>query len=297
MITLGYNFCQDKDSLSPTSTHTNTLTVVTLKNGIFDYLGISKNINQSYNADKFTWDYDTILNAEFNGNLHAGNAEFLLDNLSAIRIKRKKNTEFDWITLKEIPINTVEDFNFIYLDNYASARETYNYALVPIYGQEEGNYIVNSIYSNFNGLFVVDKENNIQLYKEWENSSKQQVQKIGQFEPFGEQYPTIIKNGKLNYKQGSVRAFASISNLPNVDIDLERKHLDVINNFFSNGNAKIMKDSNGNSYLIMITDNINQSDIKSMGNALSYIEFNWIEIGNVNSQRDLYNNNLVDFLE
>lgn len=217
--------------------------------------------------------------------------------MSAIRIKRKKDTEFDWITLKEIKINKVSDLNFIYLDSYASARETYNYALVPVYGQEEGNYITNSIYSNFNGLFVVDKENSIQLFKEWENTAKQQVQKIGQFLPFGEQYPTIIKNGKLNYKQGSVKAFTSISNLPHVDIDLERKHLEVINAFFSNGNAKIMKDSNGNTYLIMIEDDISQSDIKAMGNALSYIQFNWVEIGNVNNQRDLYNNNLIDFLE
>ena len=58
-----------------------------------------------------------------------------------------------------------------------------------------------------------------------------------------------------------------------------------------------MKDSNGNTYLIMIVDNINQSDIKSMGNALSYIEFSWVEIGNANSQKDLYNNNLVDYLQ
>lgn len=296
MITLGYNFCADSDSLSPTPTQNLTLNAITLTNGIFDYLGVSKEIG-SYNGNKFQWDYNTILNADFNGNLNAGNAEFLIDNLSAIRIKRKKSTEFNWITLKEIPINTVKDLNFIYLDGYASARETYNYALVPVYGQEEGDYITNSIYSNFNGLFIVDKENSIQLFKEWENSSKQQVQKMGQFTPFGEQYPTIIKNGRLNYKQGSVKAFTSISKLPVVDIDLERKHLEVINTFFSNGNAKILKDSNGNTYLIMINDDIEQIDIKSMGNALSYIQFNWIEIGNANNQRDLYNNNLIDFLE
>lgn len=297
MISLGYNFCSDKDSLNPTPTRNLSLNAITLSNGIFDYLGVSKDITTPYNTNQFQWDYNTILNAEFNGNLNAGNTEFLIDNLSAIRIKRKKNTEFNWITLKEIAINSVEDLNFIYLDGYANARETYNYALVPVYGQEEGNYITNSIYSNFNGLFVVDKENSIQLFKEWENSSKQQVQKMGQFTPFGEQYPTIIKNGKLNYKQGSVKAFTSISKLPTVDIDLERKHLEVINTFFSNGNAKILKDSNGNMYLIMINDDIEQIDIKSMGNALSYIQFNWIEIGNANNQRDLYNNNLIDFLE
>lgn len=297
MISLGYNFCSDKDSLNPTPTRNLSLNVITLSNGIFDYLGVSKDVSTPYNTNKFQWDYNTILNAEFNGNLSAGNAGFLIDNLSAIRIKRKKDTEFNWITLKEIKISKASDLNFIYLDSYASAREIYNYALVPVYGQEEGNYITNSIYSNFNGLFVVDKENNIQLFKEWENTAKQQVQKIGQFLPFGEQYPTIIKNGKLNYKQGSVKAFTSISNLPYVDIDLERKHLEVINAFFSNGNAKIMKDSNGNTYLIMIEDDISQSDIKAMGNALSYIQFNWVEIGNANSQRDLYNNNLIDFLE
>lgn len=297
MITLGYNFFSDSESLSPTPINKITFNFIQLQNGIFDYLGISRDISQSYNTDKFVWDANTILNADFNGNLNAGNASFVVDEISVIRIKRKKRTDFNWITLKEIKISSVDDLNFIYLDNYASARETYDYALVPVYGQEEGDYLTNSIYSDFNGLFIVDKENNIQLYKEWENNSKQQVQQIGQFMPFGEQYPTIIKNGKLNYKQGSVRAFPTISNLPHVDIDLERKHLEVINSFFSNGNAKIMKDSNGNTYLIMIVDNINQSDIKSMGNALSYIEFSWIEIGNANSQKDLYNNNLVDYLE
>lgn len=294
---LGYNFFQDKDSLNPTPTSTIVFNFIQIQNGIFDYLGLSKNIVDNYNTNKFDWDFDTVINADFNGNLRGGNVDFTLNNISFIRIKRKKKTEFNWITLKEIPINSIDDLTFIYLDSYASARETYDYALVPIYGQEEGDYITNSIYSNFNGLFIIDKDNNIQLYKEWENSSKQQIQQMGQFTPFGEQYPTIIKNGKLNYKQGSVRAFPTISNLPHVDIDLERKHLEVINSFFSNGNAKIMKDGNGNTYLIIITDNISQVDISAMGNALSYIEFSWVEIGNANNQRDLYNNNLVDYLE
>lgn len=297
MIFCGYNFCLDKDSLSPTPTNSQALNIITLTNGIIDYLGISKNVSDSYNTNKFDWDYDTIMNAEFNGNLSAGNIDLIIDNISALRIKRKKKTEFNWITLKEIKVTKVDDLNFIYIDNFASARETYDYALVPVFGNEEGNYIINSVYSSFSGLFVVDKDNNIHLYQEWENNSKTQVQKMGIFEPFGEKYPTIIKNGKLNYKQGSVSALASVSNLPHVDVDLERNHLDKINEFFSNGNAKILKDGNGNTYLVMITDDISQNDIKVLGNAVSSISFNWVEIGDVNSQRDLYNNNLVDFLE
>ena len=90
MITLGYNFFSDSESLSPTPTSKITFNFIQLQNGIFDYLGISRDISQSYNTDKFVWDANTILNADFNGNLNAGNASFVVDEISAIRIKRKK---------------------------------------------------------------------------------------------------------------------------------------------------------------------------------------------------------------
>lgn len=297
MMTMGFNFAHDKYSLNPTPTNLTNITIITLHNGIFDTLGVTRDVTTPYNTNKPTWDFNTVMIANLDGNINAGNVDFLAENVTAIRIKRKEANDFTWITLEEREINDIEDFNFVTYDQYAGAKRDYDYAIVPVFGNTEGDYIISRVYSDFTGLFIVDKENNIHLYQEWDNTSKSRVQRMGTFEPYGSKYPTIIKNGKINYEKGSVTSLAIASPLPHIDVVQERLNLTKIKDFFSNGDAKVMKDESGNMWLVMITDDIGEADIREMGNTIAYISFNWVEIGDPENQADLYNNNLVDFLK
>ena len=61
------------------------------------------------------------------GNLNAGNVGFALSELSGFRIKRRKITDFNWVTLSFVPIADVSQLEFIFNDNLAASLEDYEY--------------------------------------------------------------------------------------------------------------------------------------------------------------------------
>lgn len=294
MIGMGFNFSFDKYSLKPTPNNLNNITILTIKNGIFTYLGATQDTKKELDCSKIIWDYETLLNADFSGNLNAGNVDFIAENVTSMKIKRKKKSDFNWVSLYDIPIKKVEDFNFERFDSYNEAEMDYDYAIVPMYGEEEGNYITNSIYSQFGGLFLVDKESIIKFYYELSYSNNERVQSAGVMEPYGNEYPIYIKNGKLNYEKGSVEALIVSESYDVIDPRREVNYLKTIKEKLTNGNAKILKDMNGNMWMVVIVDNVTISYVKEIGNRIGTASFNWVEIGNSNDQKELYDNNLID---
>ena len=144
---LGYNFCLDGNCVDPMPTSVNKITSTTVKNGIFSHMNASSDVNGEYNNTVPTsWDFNTIMDCNFNENIGAGNLGEITKNITSIRIKRREKGTFDWITIKEIQINKIEDFSFIFTDNIASNYTQYEYAYVPVIQQTEGAYTVDEIY-------------------------------------------------------------------------------------------------------------------------------------------------------
>lgn len=44
----------------------------------------------------------------------------------------------------------------------------------------------------------------------------------------------------------------------------------------------------------MITDNVSVTYRNGSGMGIPQVQFNWVQIGNANSQTDLYNNGVID---
>ena len=65
----------------------------------------------------------------------------------------------------------------------------------------------------------------------------------------------------------------------------ERKQL---LDFLTNKNAKILKDWNGNIWLIVIVNNPSVSFQQNTSMRLADVSASWVEIGDYNSQKDLY---------
>lgn len=75
-----------KHSLDNTFVVTESVQYLFVQNGIFDRLFITR--NTSNQIEEFPgWDYDTILDAKFNGDLVAGNITYMIDQIDAIRVK------------------------------------------------------------------------------------------------------------------------------------------------------------------------------------------------------------------
>ena len=149
-VVFGDNFCADINCLDPVPTAINNITSTKLENGIYDRWYLTSDTSEPYPTTiPDQWDYDTIMDADFNGNISAGNVEFTLDEITGFKIKRREVGTFDWITLVELPVATLEDLHLSFNDNLNANFKNYEYALVPVVNDIEGDYITNTVLSRF----------------------------------------------------------------------------------------------------------------------------------------------------
>lgn len=296
----GYNFVEDMDALNFFLSLESNVTNSQLENGIYDYLDISKDVKTSYNIEEPSWSYDTILDCDFNGNIAGGNVSYTLEQLSSIQIKRRlydPSNLVNWTVLGDIEVVNEGSIGFTMTDNLMPNGYTIEYAIVPIINGAEGLYITDNVESKFNGVYICDLDTMFKLYANVEYGDIVNNQSIGVVETIGSQYPTIIRNNKIDYKKGSVKG-----KLLGVNFETTRKinRNDVvtqINNyekFLKNGKAKIIKDWNGNVWLITVVGAPTTTYDSNYGMGIASTNFEWVEQGKYSNQEDLYINGLSD---
>lgn len=294
----GYDFCKDENTLNPTPLSSSSYNFTMLKNGIFSHWYVTNDAEYPYSSDEPTvWDYLTIMNANLNGNLQAGNISLLGDDIEGIKIKRRKTDSYDWITLKYIPVDELFESTTFSFNDYLNQNDTtYEYAFVPIINGVEENYITNTIASKFEGVFICDSETIYKFYNGVQYGSLERVQKIGVLEPFGSKYPVVVSNGMINYSKSSLKGTILNNDFENSHI-IRRKEIvekrETLLNFFTNKKAKILKDWNGNFWLMIIVDSPSVEFVNNYGMGISNISANWVEIGDPYNQQDLYNTGLL----
>lgn len=295
---VGYNFFADVNALDSAPSSVDNITSTQLSNAIFDHFNVTKNTNTLFSTDiPANWDYDTILDASFDGVLNAGNVDFLVDQISAIKIKRRAQGTFNWLTLKTIPVDNIEDLTFVFNDFLNGYGVTYEYALVPVLNDIEGNYIINSVFSQFNGVFIGDAEQTFKFLYDVEYGSNARNQQVGTFQPLGKQYPIIVANGLLSYESGSVSATILNDDYEDtgiIDPSAIVQKKTIIKDYLTNKKAKLLKDFNGNVWLCMVTDNVQVTYRTGSAMSIPQIQFNWVQIGDANNQSDLYANGVIN---
>lgn len=297
-ILCGYDFCRDGNALNPSPLTRINYSSVKLENGIFTHWYTTRDVTSPYSSEEPTvWDYLTVMDANFNGNLAAGNIGYTLDQIEGIKIKRRKTTDYEWITINYIPVEDLsQDLSFSFNDNTAQSGIEYEYAFVPILSEIEGNYITNTILSKFEGVFICDFDTIYKFYANVSYGVNQRVQKVGVFEPFGKQYPVIVSNALINYETGTFSGmvlpndYLENHNLDSLNMVQERKDL---LDFLTNKKAKILKDWNGNIWLMIIVNSPSVSFERNSSMSLANVSASWAEIGNYNSQNDLYESGLI----
>lgn len=243
---IGYSFFGDENALNSAPSNVDNITSTQLTNAIFDHFNVTKNTDTPFSTNKpDQWDYDTIMNADFDNSIEAGNVDFLVDQVSSIKIKRRVRGTFDWLTLGSVPINTVEDLEFVFTDRLNAYGVEYEYAFVPVLEDVEGEYIINSVFSEFDGVFIGDADSIFRLMFEVGYGTVQRNQQVGTFTPLGKKYPVVVANGLLSYETGSVNAtllnedFEETGIIDKTAIVSYRKN---ITDFLTNKHAKILKD-------------------------------------------------------
>ena len=294
---LGYNFLKDGNALDPTPTNINNITYARVQNGIFDHFNVTRDISFDYTSIiPADWDFNTVMDAGFNGDINAGNVDNLAANVTSVRIKRRIKGTFEWITLREIPISSPNDLSFIITDNLNAYNVEYEYAWVPMTNDVEGNYIIESILSQFQGVFICDVNNIFKLQAGVEYNNNDANQQVGVFQPYNRKYPVIVSNSLINYQTGTISSwvlpedFEDSKSLDRLEITKEKE---AILKFLMNKKPKIIKDTNGNNWLVYFTGNPSMSYNNNYGQGMVKVNAEWTEVGDPNDKTDLYENGLI----
>ena len=292
MFFCGMGISGYRHSLDNTVVITDTVQYVHVANGVFDRMYMTRSTENQ--PEEFPgWDYDTIMDAKFNGDLTAGNIANMIDQIDAIRVKRRREGAYDWITLYEIPINGTEDLQFERYDRYAANGVAYEYALVPVIGSQEGYVNKNTITPEFDGCFLYEKENGYVTDLDISKGTISRNKETNVITTLESKYPYVISNGASNYDSGSF----SMMFLPR---DETKEYTTVgaypyreeVKKFLNDGRPKIMKLTDGRTWMIMIEGGIAESN-DSVENVV-HTSFSWVEIGDPESSADLYENNFID---
>lgn len=289
---INYNFLGDGDCLTPRPSYFNGVNDIVVQNAIYNDFYITSNTTSSYSTTPPTeWDIYTLLWATFNGTINAGSVDYTVNDVDSIRIKRRKVGDFDWVTIYEQEINTVSDFLFSGEDYFVQNGEEYEYAWVPVLAGNEGNYIVKSIESQFKGVFIADADTIHKFYAGVAYGTSQQTQQVGIYNPIGQKYPIYVTNGANNYQTGSVTS-KIVGNYEITGV-LDRKEMveeknDLIK-WLTNKKAKVLKDHNGNIWLVFITGAPSVTYDSQWGNGMMELSFQWGEMGDPNNVKDMQN--------
>jgi hypothetical protein len=251
------------------------------------------------------WDNYTIMRANFDNNLVAGNVDWLLNSVTKIKVKRRKlGARETYVTLFEQPISTVYDLSFFYRDYYVPSGYEYEYAMVPCVGSNEQMYFTTTVTTQFDGLFVSDKDKTMKLYGNvMVNSSADNIL-IGALQPYNQVYPVIIKNPNVLYRtvtfQGDVLGISD-NNCTGKPFELTQATRPIIVNqkrewdkFLCNGKTKIIKDWNGNILMGKVTTAPSYTYNQQSGNGMPTMSFGMTEVGDYDSQEDLFNHGLIN---
>ena len=294
---LGYNFCSDGNALDPMPTSVNNITTTTIQNGIYDHFYVGYDVTSEYShALPTAWDFNTIMDCNFENNISAGNIDDLTSNISGVKIKRREKGTFDWTTIKEIAVTSIDDLSFIFTDNLASNYTQYEYAYVPITGQTEGSYTVSEVYSKFKGVFICDVNTIYKFYADIEYGSTDSVQKIGTYEPFGRKYPVMVSNGLLGYDTGTVSALIvpkNFSETHEFDRQAITKERNTLFKWLTNKKPKMLKDWNSSEWLCIVTGNPQTDYESNYGMGIQRMTAEWMQTGDPKEKSDLYANGLI----
>ena len=294
---IGYNFYSDGNALDPTPTNINNLTSTKAQNGIFDHFNVSRDTSFDYSSIIPTgWDINTLMNADFAGNTSAGNVAQVASGITSIRVKRRIKGTFDWITIREIPVSKPEDLSFVITDNLNAYNVEYEYAFVPVMEDVEGSYIIGSIFSKFEGVFICDIDTVFKFYAGVEYDGNDAVQQVGVFQPFNRKYPIIVSNSIMQYQTGSIGGWVLPEDYEDTHVfDRSKivKEKEVLLNFLMDKKPKILKDMNGNNWLVYFTGNPSVTYDNNYGQGMLKVSAKWTEVGDPNDKTDLYENGLI----
>ena len=201
----------------------------------------------------------------------------LPEGLTAIKIKKKDDSQIVWSTIHTHPVTSIEDLTVSFEDQNVIAGKHYTYAAIPVISGREGIGVTARIVADFQGWMIADStaEYVVGLNVVF---NKQKKTSLAYIQTLGSKYPYAVSNGNLNYYVGSFSGlFLPRGDNGEFTKDNAYAFKTQVMEFLANGKTKILKSGEGEAMKIRVDDTIDleQNEFKDAAN----IKFNFTEIG------------------
>lgn len=294
MVFLGTTFCSGEYSLSPLPTKNSIIIALQIFDGTYNHLFLSSDPNLTVDNFDDAWTYDTKMNADFNGSFEAGNAGFSLRTTDTLVIRRREIGTEDWIVIYVKEVKKAEDFNILINDTFARAGTEYEYSLASFCGGIENSYVIENVYSDFDGYYITDKDSIYGTIYDIDGCNTSRDISSQTLEMLNSKYMSVVSNSNLNSDSGSISGtFIKIDcDKQTVDLKGGLEYRNSLKNKLANRKPLILKIHDGRIWMICVTGNI--TDNRGGHTDIRQISFEWVEIGDINDMKSLYRNGLSD---
>lgn len=295
MIFLGYSLCSGNYSLSPTPSKIEPITSIQIFDGVYNSLFVSSNTDLTTDNLNDEWDYDTKLMTSFDNDLSAGNSGFSLRNTDHLLIKRREYGDTKWTVLYVQEVKTTEDFKIFYTDKYARAGVEYEYAISSTINGVENAYVVQNVYSDFEGMYITDKDC---LYGtifdiDCNETSMNLANKT--LALLNSEYMTVVSNSKTRSESGTATGTYikfDDDNINKFNRNASLKYRAEIKSRLANKKPLILKIYDGRIWMVKVAGQPRENHNGHFD--IRQLSFDWVEIGDINDMETMYNNGFTD---
>ena len=183
-----------------------------------------------------------------------------------------------------------------YTDLYAIGRKTdYEYAVAPVANGIELGYAKASVVSDFDGAVITDGNKSYHIFLEPKVDSVEKVRSATVVETMGSKYPYLFAGSEANYYSGH---FSGVgirfdNTMKDFDINGGNAFRDELSEWLTNGSAKLLKMFDGRRWLMGVNGNVSISCSDHYDKGV--LEFDFVELGDAESESDMYDNGLSDY--
>lgn len=176
---------------------------------------------------------------------------------------------------------------FYLYDNYAKTDTQYTYSFTPIISGAEGDLENSEVLSVYCDSFICNANHIYKITDDLSYNNFERKKRGSIADTYGRKYPIDHSFGISNYTNGSIDFHLNSINSANIVSQDEIKYRKEVLEFLSNKGAKIIKDLNGNIWLVALYNSIPISFLQEMGNQVCNVSTEFIAIGDANTQKDL----------
>lgn len=224
------------------------------------------------------------------------------DNVKKVLIKRKITTSSRYQSIYYSEVSSLDDLNITIND--FGCRNNYDYLYIVQYFSESGAQLYTqnfTVKSYFDCMVLADKD---RIYYTPLNFAAINTTRVKPYvinTPLFSLKPSYYSNTMTNYEEGTCQGTFLRESGDESHIQFETNHnweyRKEIKDWLTEGNAKLLKNVTGEIWLVGIkSDSINDTSLFSQAEVegARLLEFGWIELGDADSESDLYDNNLID---